>query len=131
MQIEQTKGMPWALTITLIRAGKPIYSWEGHEHSVFVVARDVLYYADFIPRRHGCAVIAYDLKSEKLLWKTDLWGIEVDGHSKYLNLINLEIADRHLIVYGNESFGRYIELLDLKTGKTVGNRVVADRNGVR
>ena len=73
---------------------------------------------------HGFAVIAYDLKGGRPLWKTDLWGVPVSTHSQYRNRINLEIDDRHMVVYGNESFGRYIELLDLKTGKTVGQRLL-------
>jgi hypothetical protein len=131
VQIDPTKGKPWALTITVTREGHTIYSWEGHEYSVFVPARDVLYYADFKPGTTGCAVIAYDLKGGKLLWKTRLWGVPVSSHSQYRNRINLEIDDRHLTVYGNESFGRYIELLDLRSGKTVGHRVVGGPNGVR
>jgi hypothetical protein len=117
-------GKAWALTITLKREGRTIYSWEGHRYSVFVGAHDVLYRADFEPNRTGCAVIAYDLKGGKPLRKTHLWGVPVGAHSQYENRINLEIDDRHLIVNGNESFGRYIEMLDLKTGKIVGQRLL-------
>ncbi len=121
---DPTPGKPWAVTLTLKREGQPVYSWEGHTHSVFILAHDVLYRADFLPSRTGCAVIAYDLKGGKPLWKTHLWGVPVATHSQYENRINLEIDDRHLIVYGNESFGRYIEILDLRTGKTVGQRLL-------
>jgi hypothetical protein len=98
------------------------------QFSVFVVAQDVLYYADFRPFRNGCVIIAFDLKAQKLLWKTWLWGIGGFAHSQYWNHIYLEIDRRHLTVYGNEAYGRYIEIVDLSTGKTVGNRSVGGRN---
>ena len=113
------------LTLTLKREGQPVYSWKGHEYSVFAIAHDVLYRAEFLPNLTGCAVMAYDLKGGKTLWRTRLWGVfGVTAHSQYQNRINLGIDDRHLIVYGNESVGYYIEILDLKTGKTVGQRLL-------
>ena len=125
VQFDQTKEKPWALTITMTREGQTVYSREGHEYSVFVVARDVLYYrADFEPGKSGCTINAYDLKAGKVLWKTCLWGIGVGSHSQYWNRLNLRIDSQHLIVFGNEAYGQYIELLDLSTGKTVGNRLV-------
>jgi hypothetical protein len=131
VQFDPTPGRPWASTLTLTREGRAIHSWEGDPYSVFVLAHDVLYRADFLPTRTGCAVIAYDLKGGRPLWKTDLWGVPVSTHSQYRNRINLEIDDRHMVVYGNESFGRYIELLDLKTGKTVGQRLLGRPGGAR
>ena len=124
VQFDQTKEKSSALTITVTRAGQTVYSLEGHEYSVFVVARDILYYADFEPGHSGCTIDAYDLKAGKVLWKTCLWGIGAGSHSQYWNRINLEINAQYLTVFGNEAYGRYIELLDLSTGKTVGNRLV-------
>lgn len=127
MQIATTPGKPWSSTITVTRGGRAVYSWEGHPHSVFVRAGDVLYYADFNPRMTGCAIVAFDLKDEKLLWRTHLWGYPVVGHSKYSNRINLEVGSKNLTVYGNEAYGSYIELVDRETGKTVGHRVAESR----
>lgn len=131
VQIDPLEGKPWALKLTLTREGQTIYSWEAHAYSVFVLARDVLYRADFQPGSTGCAVIAYDLKVGKLRWKTYLRGVLVSSHSQYENRINLEIDDQHLTVYGNESFGRYIEVLDLKSGKTVGHRLIGRPESAR
>jgi len=130
LQTARTKGEPWSLTFTLNRGGQADYSWDGHENTVFVRGGDVLYRADFRPNASGCAVIAYDLRAGTLLWKAHLWGVPVSDHSKYRNRINLEIVDRYLTVYGDESYGRYIELLDPRTGKTVGHRVVERPNGI-
>ena len=124
VHIDPIPAKAGALTIKLKQEGRTIYSWEGHRYSVFVGAHNVLYRADFEPNRTGFAVIAYDLKGGKSLWKTHPWGVPVGAHSQYENRINLEIDDRHLVVYGNESFGRYIEILDLNTGKTVGQRLL-------
>lgn len=45
------------------------------------------------------------------------------NRSKYRYLLNLD-ADRDTVrVYGNESAGRYFEIMDARTGKTVGHRL--------
>jgi len=113
-----------AITIRVSRDGKDVYSWQGHKHSVFVRRGDVLYYADFRFQASGCTVVAYDLTSRRRLWKTILWGIGPQRHSRYSNRINMAADGTYLIVYGNEGFGRYIEMLDPKTGQTVGHRLV-------
>ncbi|WP_165074903.1 hypothetical protein [Paludisphaera rhizosphaerae] len=119
--IQENSRIP---TITLTREGKDVYSWRGHDYSVFVVARDVLYYPDFSDHGAGCTVLAYDLTEGKLLWRTALWTTPQGNHSQYSNRINLEVDDHHLIVYGNESYGRYLELLDTQSGKIVGYRLI-------
>jgi hypothetical protein len=131
VQFDPIPGKPGALTLTVTREGQAVHSWEGHPYSVFVLSHDLLYRADFQPSRTGCAVIAYDLAGGKQLWETRLWVVPVSAHSQYMNRINLEIDDRHLILYGNESFGRYLEILDLKTGKTVGQRLLGRPDSAR
>ena len=122
-------GNASVLKLTVTRNSQPVYSWSGHQYSVFVLAHDVLYLADFQPHDSGCAVIAYDLKGGRPLWKTHLRGLPAPSHSQYYNRINLEVEDGHLIAYGNESIGRYIELLDLKTGEMVGQRLLGRPGG--
>ena len=124
VQITPAPGKPWASTITVTHGGRALYSWEGHEFSVFARAGDALYYADFHPRKSGCAVVAYDLKDRKLLWKAHLWGYPVFGHSQYRNRVALEVDGKNLVVYGKESYGSYLELVNRETGKTVGHRIV-------
>jgi hypothetical protein len=110
------------LTIRLSDDGGEVFSWEGHKYSVFVVDANLLYYAEFSPTANGCAVVVYDLKARKRLARTGLRGIKVPGHFVYNNRINMAVEEKHLVVYGNESAGRYIELLDLKTLQTVGHK---------
>ena len=57
-QISTTPGKAWESTIALIRDGHTVFSWQGHENSVFVISHDVLFRAQFEPGRTGCQVIA-------------------------------------------------------------------------
>jgi hypothetical protein len=111
------------ITIRLVDDGKEIVAWEGHNRSVFSLNGDVLVYADFLSSRTGCSVVAYDLKKQKQLWKTGLKGLGPIPHFGYSNSVNLEIINNDAVrVFGNESAGQYLEIVDLKTGKTVGHR---------
>jgi hypothetical protein len=124
-EISPTPADPHSVTIRLIHGGAGAYSWKGHGASVFVQRGDVLYYADFSPNSNGCALVAVDLRGGRQLWKTNLWGIGSRSHSQYLNLINMALDGKYVVVYGNEMFGRYIELVDAATGRTAGHRLVA------
>jgi hypothetical protein len=86
-----------------------------------------VYYADFTPYSSGCTVIAYDMKAKKQLWKTDLKGLGPISHTKYRNAVILEVKDDVIRVLGQESAGKYLEYVDLKSGKTVANRVFQDK----
>ena len=111
-------------TVRVLKDGGVVHSFAGHTRTVFAVRDDILYYADFGPITSGCAVVAYDLKAKKQLWKTHLRGLR-DGrpHSVYRNAVLLDLDGQAVCVRGRESAGRYIEYVDLKTGKTVGHKV--------
>ena len=118
------KKNKYDFTLRLVDDGKELYTWEAHYRSVFSLSGDVLVYADFLPSRTGCSVVAYDLKKQKQLWKTDLEGHGPISHTRYSNWVNLEVINNEVVrVFGNESAGKYLEFVDLKTGKTVGHRV--------
>jgi hypothetical protein len=106
--------------------GKKYFSVRVHDQTVFVESNNVLYYADFDQISSGCRLIAYDLNGSKELWKTDLKGLGDINHSKYHNAVVLDIKEGALRVLGNESSGKYVEFVDMKTGKTVGHRVFKD-----
>jgi hypothetical protein len=111
------------ITIRLVDDGKELFAWEGHYRSVFTSNGNVLVYTAFLPSRTGCAVVAYDLKMQKQLWKADLKGLGDIAHFGYSNSVNLDIINNGAVrVFGNESAGQYLEIVDLKTGKTVGHR---------
>ena len=95
----------------------------GHPGTVFAERKNVVYYADFTPYSSGCVVVAVDLKTKKKLWKTDLKGLGPINHTKYRNAVILEVKDDVIRVQGQESAGRYLEYVDMKSGKTLGHRV--------
>ncbi len=123
VELVRKKNKYGEITIRLTEDGKELVAWEGHYRSVFSLSGDVLVYADFYPSRSGCSVVAFDLKNKKQLWKTDLKGLGPIDHFRYSNSVNLEVINNDAIrVFGNESAGQYLEIVDLNTGKTVGHR---------
>ncbi len=111
------------ITIRILDDGKELVAWEGHHRSVFALQGDVLVYAAFHPSSSGCALVAFDLKAQKQLWKTDLMGLGPIRHFRYSNSVNLDIINNDAVrVFGSESAGQYLEIVDLKTGKTVGHQ---------
>ena len=108
--------------LRLVKDGNVVHCFDGHLRTVFAVRDDVLYYADYHPSSSGCAVVAYDLRKRKQLWKTHLKGLGGVDHSKYHNAVNLDLEKYAVCVRGKESAGRYVEYVDLKTGKTVGHK---------
>ena len=123
VELVRKKNKYGEITIRLTEEGKELVAWEGHYRSVFSLSGDVLVYADFLSSRTGCSVVAYDLKNKKQLWKTDLKGLGPIAHFGYSNSVNLEIINNDAVrVFGNESAGQYLEIVDLKSGKTVGHQ---------
>ena len=102
---------------------------EGHAYTTFVMDNDILYYADYSHGTTGCALVAYDMKARKQLWKSDLQGIGPILHFGYSNEVIVQVAQgsslapRTIEVRGNERAGKYIEFVDAKTGKTLGHRI--------
>jgi hypothetical protein len=123
VELIRKKNKYGEITIRLVDDGKELVAWEGHYRSVFSLSGDVLVYADFHPSSSGCSVVAYDLKNRKQLWKTRLQGLGPIAHFRYANSVNLEIINNDAVrVFGNESAGQYLEIVDLKTGKMAGHR---------
>ena len=109
--------------VTFAKDEKDAFVLNGHENTVFRVVGDTLVYTLYHQGASGAAVVAVDLKSGKELWKTELKGIGPVSHFKYRNLLNVEASRDTVTVFGNESLGKYVEILDTKSGKTVGHKV--------
>jgi hypothetical protein len=112
-------------TTVEVAAGDAVrYSWEERDGFVFIGRKDVLYRADYSSNSSGCSVVAFDLKAGKELWKAELKGLGPIRHWKYCNRVLMErVDDTVFAVYGQESAGRYVELVEFKTGRTVGHKV--------
>jgi hypothetical protein len=109
-------------TIRILKDGAVVHFFRGNYRTAFAVRDDVLYYADLDPICSGCAVVAYDLRKHKQLWKAPLNGLGPIGHSKYRNAVNLGLEKHAVCVRGQESAGNYTEYVDPRTGKTVGHK---------
>lgn len=108
------------------RSGKTLFSFEGHTESAFVFpSAHVIVVSLHSPIATGVKLLAYDLRNQKELWKSHLTGIGPVSHSKYRNRINLVVGPSGtIVVFGWEIFGRYVEVVEVHTGKTLGHRKV-------
>jgi hypothetical protein len=70
----------------------------------------------------GATLAAYDLTSGTLRYAVPLVGIGDVSHSKYNNDVRLVVRGSQVIVYGKESQGSYVEVLDAASGRLLGNR---------
>jgi hypothetical protein len=103
---------------------REVYGWDENGTSAFVIRNHVLYRAEYDSMSSGCTIVAFDLKAGKELWKSTLRGLGPIDHSKYRNRVHIEkVDDAVFAVYGNESAGKYVELVEYKTGRTLGHKV--------
>ncbi len=101
------------------------FSFRAHRRTVFVGCGDLIYFAEYRTSTSGCMIRAYDLRQCRYIWEIRLKGLGPIKHSKYRNRVRMELFEHVLMVWGNESAGRYVEIIDRKTGKTVGHKVFA------
>jgi hypothetical protein len=72
--------------------------------------------AIFSPSAAGAHVTAFDLTSGEALWAYRIPGMS-SAHSAYSNRVRIEIRQNKLHIYGAESDGRYVLVLDPASGK--------------
>jgi hypothetical protein len=113
--------------VRISQGGKPVVLL-AHARAAFAVRGGVLYFAVFSPYANGCSVAAYDLKTGKKLWTQSVQGIGPIPHFAYQNRVILAV-EKHptadawaVVVTGWESAGRYVEVLDPRTGKQLANK---------
>ncbi len=111
------------LTLRFSKDDKLLCTIEGHAYTTFIIDAAVLYYAGYSHGSSGCALVAYDLKAQKQLWKTKLEGIGPISHFRYSNQVIVGLTGGAVVAWGNEAAGKYIEYVDAKTGKTVGHKL--------
>jgi hypothetical protein len=111
-------------SIAITDQGRVVCSWQERGHGVALVRDGAVFRADYDQITSGCTIVAVNLKAGKELWKATLQGLGPIDHSKYRNRVWMEpVDDSVFAVYGHESAGRYVELVDWKTGKTFGHKV--------
>jgi hypothetical protein len=123
VEMERPKDSFGQITIRFLQESKTLLTVQGHAYTTFVIDGGVLYYADYNHSATGCALVAYDLKNQKQLWKTDLEGIGPISHTRYSNRVTVDLVPDAILVTGDESAGKYIEYVDRTSGKTVGHKL--------
>ena len=113
---------PGMVKIVIARDHKSAYEWVGHAHTVFEIVGDRLYYADYSTLGTGGAIVAVDLTTGNVVWREKLEALGPIEHSKYLNRMNLAADASSVRITGNESAGRYVEVKDAATGRTIAHR---------
>jgi PQQ-like domain len=96
----------------------PVQSVAG---GVIALREPLLYVATFPHIDSGCTVEALRVATGESAWSTPLTALGPVEHIKYSNEVQMTLAGDQLVVYGLEIQGRYIEVLDPDTGKTLSN----------
>jgi len=96
------------------------------DSAALTVYEDKLFAALYWHGATGCRVLALDADSGEQLWEAPLKGVGSMGHSRYVNRVQIRISDGRLVVFGDESAGKYIEVLDPSSGRQILNQRVSD-----
>lgn len=125
VQTVQVDDFPIDFDIKIVRKKDKsvVYTWRGHKYTMFLLSDETLYYVDFYFRTEEAMVIAYDLSSGSIKWKTEL-NHKFFDHSLYLHFINMRIFNNHIIIYSNQSYAEYVHILNKESGKIEGYRQV-------
>ena len=116
-----SRGMNCKISVT--NEGDDIFSWKGNYTSVFRIAEDRLYFADWSPIGTGGEIVAVDLLSGKELWRKQLKALGPISHSGYANSIRLDLKRGGIWIWGKESLGKYVEVKHPESGKTIAHKV--------
>jgi hypothetical protein len=92
------------------------FSWLGGTDGVARIVGDRIYVALPNTGTQGAVVFAVDLRTTTLLWTRPLSCLPEVSHSKYANQLNLEADERAVTIFGRESSGRYVAILDAASG---------------
>jgi hypothetical protein len=92
-----------------------------------VAAGDTVVVALYSRIASGCRLVGLDIKTGAKRWEVVLEGLGPVSHSKYRNDVQVSVINGQVVVYGWESSGRYIEIVDPKSGRTLHNEQVSPR----
>ena len=73
----------------------------------------------------GASVLALNDHDLSVKWRYTVEGLGDVKHSEYFNEAQLSVRDGKLWVYGKESYGAYIEAINLDTGKLISNERIS------
>lgn len=96
----------------------------GADSAAILIHGNLAYVAAYMRSATSARVFALNTASGEIVWETALEGIGSVGHSKYSNRVQIRIIDDQLVIFGDESSGKYIEILDSEDGRLIHNRKV-------
>jgi len=103
--------------------------WQGQNWTSFLIEGGTLYCARYSICECGGTIVAIDLPTGKERWTTRLLDVRCMAHSVYVNQIVVAHCAYGVMVLGNEGAGKYIEILDRKTGARLGYKQFAEPYG--
>lgn len=103
------------MTVRVIKDRQELATFSGHSETALACAGDMLFVSEHSPISNGCEL--------QPAWKVRLKGLGPIPHSKYRNQVNVEADGKVVTVWGKEASGRYVEIIDAKTGKMLGHKV--------
>jgi len=109
--------------VRVLAGNKFIHAFKAHRGTTFKICGSYLVYPEFNPGDTGGWITAYDLLKAKQLWKQELEAVGPISHARYYNRLVLDVIYGVVFVQGWESYGKYHEYLDLKTGRRIANRI--------
>jgi hypothetical protein len=69
----------------------------------------------------GGSLLGLDRRTGELRWSKRLEALGPVAHSEYRNEIQLALIDARVVVFGDEAEGRYVEQVEISSGKTLSN----------
>jgi hypothetical protein len=84
--------------------------------SDFILQNNKLYIANYHPIATGSSLYCYDLEKDEIIWTADVKQINA-SHSKYFNKVTLFTYLDKIVMYGNEAFGKYVQIFDAESGE--------------
>ena len=127
--VRKDSGPLGQITIRVSKDGELRFEQKSHKKGAFVIQDSILVYADYSAFSSGCELIAYNLEEKEEIWRVKLQGLNDLPHSEYINAINMECRRGDIVVFGNEAYGQYIEVIDLLDGNQKFHKVGQGEDG--
>ncbi|MCA9608728.1 MAG: PQQ-binding-like beta-propeller repeat protein, partial [Myxococcales bacterium] len=93
------------------------------DHAAFVELDDTVVVVTFCANASGASAFGVDRATGRRLWQSSPGSIGPIGHSRYSNDVRATLEDGRVVVYAQESSGRYVGVLDPSEGRLIGYEV--------
>jgi outer membrane protein assembly factor BamB len=134
LRVEVPPGSSKVFTVSLRRADKTIFSFHAHTGTTFFLHGKIFFYTDYRPDAPGGDIVAVDPTAGEEIWRTTLDSITTgDSQTSCENRISFNICQEshdnwktsvdRLEAFREEGGQRYLQLMDLDTGKTIGHHL--------